>query len=159
MDAFEKIITKYNKKKYVKEQILIVHLGLGFEETHNPWLREIYEYSAVELLEYFVKVCIIHDKTKNLPKEAPMEHPRLPEFPSLGTLTGDVDEYYQEHAKNDNQIRLKAMGERENEELMKNWDGDEYMNKVNWSEKKLKKGYKIEMCFSYRDEVEDNRFM
>ena len=47
-----------------------------------------------------------------------MEHPRLPEFPTLGTLTGDVDEYYPEQAKNDNQQRLKALGERELEDLM-----------------------------------------
>ena len=33
------------------------------------------------------------------------------------------------------------------------------MNEVNWPEKKLKKGYKIEMCFSYPYEVEENRFM
>ena len=61
--------------------------------------------------------------------------------------------------KNYNQIRLKALGERENEELMGKWDGAEYMNEVNWPEKKLKKGYKIEMCFLYPDEVEENRFM
>ena len=42
---------------------------------------------------------------------------------------------------------------------MGKWDRDEYMNEVNWSEKKLKKGYKIEMCFWYLDEVEENRFM
>ena len=47
-----------------------------------------------------------------------MEHLRLPELPTLGTLTGDVDEYYSEQAKNDNQIRLKALRERENEVLM-----------------------------------------
>ena len=33
------------------------------------------------------------------------------------------------------------------------------MNEVNRPEKKLKKGYKIEMCFLYPDEVEENRFM
>ena len=33
------------------------------------------------------------------------------------------------------------------------------MNEVNWPEKKMKKGYKIEICFSYPDEVEENRFM
>ena len=42
---------------------------------------------------------------------------------------------------------------------MQKWEGDEYMNEVNWPETKLKKGYKIEMCFSYPDEVEENRFM
>ena len=33
------------------------------------------------------------------------------------------------------------------------------MNKVTWPEKHLRKEYKIEMCFSYTDEVEENRFM
>ena len=27
------------------------------------------------------------------------------------------------------------------------WNGKEYMNEVNWPEKKLKQGYHIEMCF------------
>ena len=41
-----------------------------------------------------------------------MEHTRLQNFPTLETLTGDVDEYYPEQAKNDNQLILKALGER-----------------------------------------------
>ena len=77
----------------MKEQIIIVNLGLGFEKAHNPWSRDRYEYSAVELLEHFVKVCLPLTKNKNLPNEAPMEHPCLPEFPALGTLAVDVDKY------------------------------------------------------------------
>ena len=52
MDEFEKIIAQSNRKKCVKEKILITHLGLGFEEAHYPWSRDIYEYYAVELLEH-----------------------------------------------------------------------------------------------------------
>ena len=33
---------------------------------------------------------------------------------------------------------------------MGKWYGDEYMNKVNWLEKQLKKGCKIEMFFRPR---------
>ena len=65
-----------------------------------------------------------------------MEHPRLPEFPTLGTLTDDVDEYYSEQAKNDNQLILKSLLERENEWLMGKYDRGEYMKEVNWTEKK-----------------------
>ena len=39
------------------------------------------------------------------------------------------------------------------------WYGTEYMNEVNWPEKKLKQGYHIEMCFSYPDKDEENRYM
>ena len=109
------MIAQSNKKKCVKEKILIVHLGLGFEEAHHPWSRNRYEYYAVELLQQFLKVCLPHTKNKNLPKEASMEHPRLPEFPALGTLTGDVDEYYLEKSNNDNKLILKALGEGEND--------------------------------------------
>ena len=104
MDKLEKIIAQSNKKKYVKEKILILHLGLGFEESDHPWSRNIYEYSAVEVLEHLIKVCLPHTKKKNLPKEAPMEHLRLPDFPTLGTLTVDGDEYYLEQANYDNQL-------------------------------------------------------
>ena len=91
MDEFEKITAQSNKNKCVKEQILIVHLGLGFEEARRPWSRDRYQYSDVDLIEHFIKVCIPLTKKKILPKEAPMEHPRLPEFPTSGTLTGGVN--------------------------------------------------------------------
>ena len=73
------------------EKILIVHLGLAFEEAHHPRSRDIYDYSDIYLLQHVLKVFLPHTKTKNLLKEAPMENPRLPEFPTLGMLTGDVD--------------------------------------------------------------------
>ena len=93
MYEFEKIIAQPNKKKCVNEEILILHLGLGFEEAHHPWSRDKYEYFDVKLLEHFVKVCLHQTKQKNPPEEAPMEHPHLPEFLTVMTLTGDVDEY------------------------------------------------------------------
>ena len=87
-----------------------------------------------------------------------MEHPRLPEFTTLGKVTFDVDEYYLEKEENDNQPILKALVEQENEELMGKWDGDEYMNGVNWPEKNLRKDTNMKI-FPYPDEVEENRFM
>ena len=66
MDEFNKIIAKYNKKKFVKEQILIVHLGLGFEQSYHPWSRDRYEYSSIELIEHFVKVCLPLTKNRTL---------------------------------------------------------------------------------------------
>ena len=66
---------------------------MGFEEAHNTWSRNRYEHYAVEFLEIFIKVCLPLTKNKNLPKEAPIKHPLLPEFPTLGTLTGEFDEY------------------------------------------------------------------
>ena len=38
------------------------------------------------------------------------------------------------------------------------WDGSEYTNEINWTEKKLKQGYHIEMCLLYPDEDQENRY-
>ena len=76
-----------------------------------------------------------------------MEHPCLPELPILGTLASHDSNYYTEQAATDSELRLKSLREREKETHMGIWDGVEYMNEVNWPEKKLKQGYHIEMCF------------
>ena len=145
MDEFAKTTTECTKKKFVKEQILIVYLGLGFEEAWHIWSKDGKEYTAVELLEHFIKVCIPLTRTRKLPKKAPVEHPKLLNLPTLGTITSDVANYYTEQARDDNELRLKALRDRENEVLMGVWDGSEYMNEVNWPEKTLKKNCKIEM--------------
>ena len=99
------------KNKYVKEQVLIIYLGLGLEEAHHPWSKDGHEYTGVELLKHFVKVYLPLTKTKKLPKEAPVEHPRLPEFATLGMLTSDVANYYSTQTKNNNKLRLKVLRE------------------------------------------------
>ena len=96
MEEFEKIQYECNKKKFVKEQIIIVHLGLGTAEAHHLWSKDGYEYTGVEILEHYVKVALPLSKTRKLPKEAPMEHPRLLDLPTLGTLTSNVSDYYSE---------------------------------------------------------------
>ena len=91
---------------------------MGLEEAYHPWSKDGYEFTAVELLEHFVKVCLLLTKTRKLPKDAPIEHPRLPDFPTLGTLSLDVANYYTKQAKSENELRLKALIEREKEVLM-----------------------------------------
>ena len=88
-----------------------------------------------------------------------MEHPYHPELPVLGTLSSDVDEYYKMQTKHDNKLRLNALRQQEKEELMGIWDGAKYMNEVNWPEKKLKEGYRIDMYFLYPEEDKENRFI
>ena len=77
-DKFAKISFENKQKKFVKEQILIVHLGLGFEEAYHPWSKDCDEYTALHLIEHFVKVCLPHTKTRKVRKEPPLEHSHLP---------------------------------------------------------------------------------
>ena len=62
-DEFDKISSENKQKKFVKEQILIIHLGLGFEEAYHPWYKEGDDYTALQLNEIFVKVCLPLIKT------------------------------------------------------------------------------------------------
>ena len=113
-DEFEKIRSENKQKQFVKEKILIVHLSLWFEEEYHQISKDGDDYTALQPIEHFVKVCLPLTKTIKVPKEAPMEHPRLPEFPILGTLASDVSNYYTKQAATDNKLRLKALREIEN---------------------------------------------
>ena len=114
---------------------------------------------AMNPIEHFFKVFLPLTKTRKVPKEAPMEHPRLPELPILETLASDVSNYYIEQAATDNELILKALREREKDTQMGIWDWAKYMNEVNCPEKKLKQGYHIEIFFLYPDVDEENRYM
>ena len=107
----------------MKEQILIVHLGLGFEEAYHPWSKDGDDYTALQRIEHFVKVFLPLTKTRKVPKDAPTENPPLPELPILGTLASDVSNYYTEQAATENELRLKALREREKDTQMGIWDG------------------------------------
>ena len=95
----------------MKEQILIVHLGLWIEEAYHPWSKDGDDYTALRLIEHFLKVCLPLTKTRKFPKEAPMEHTRLPELPILGILSSDISNYYTEQAATENELILKSLRE------------------------------------------------
>ena len=67
-DEFEKISSENKQKKFVKEQILIVHLGLGFKEAYHPCSKYGDDYTALQLIKHFVKVCLPLTKTRKVPK-------------------------------------------------------------------------------------------
>ena len=76
---------------------------------YHPWAKDGDDYTALQIIEIFVNVCLRLTKTRKVPKDVPMEHPRLPEFPILGTLANGVSNYYTEQAATDNELILKAL--------------------------------------------------
>jgi hypothetical protein len=152
---FNKLSSNARKLKYTKEQILIRYLGLGWVKAHHPWSKNDHCYSAVELLDHLVKIVIPLQKTETVPSEAPIHLPRVPDTLTLGTKSSGVELYYKKQEESSNELKLKALREREQEELMGVYDQSEYMNEVNWPGTKLKKGYKIEKLFVYQEEGEE----
>ena len=42
----------------IKEQIMIVSIGLGMEEAHHPWSKDGYTFKAEELFDHFINVVL-----------------------------------------------------------------------------------------------------
>ena len=40
LNIFSELTTKKNKLEFVKQQILIRYLGLGWKETDHPWPKD-----------------------------------------------------------------------------------------------------------------------
>ena len=59
--------------------------------------------------------------------------------------------FTKKQAEWEDELKLKTLREREQEEQMRVYDQSNYLNEVNWPETKLKKGYNIEKLFVYRE--------
>ena len=86
----------------------------------------------LNLLNNFLNFVFLSPKIRNFQKKRQWNIRSCQIFQRWGRLQVMLMNITQKQAKNDNQIRLKALVERENEELMGKWDGSEYMNEVNW---------------------------
>jgi hypothetical protein len=153
LDEFEKLITKKDRLRCVKEQILIRYLGLGWEEAYHPWSKNKHIYEPSELLEHLVTNVIPLQDTKEIPDKPPLDLPKRPDNLALGTKSAGLIELDDSLLQQGQQIRIKAMKERDR--LESNGFGDQLneLQETSWPvERILKLGFKIDMCFLYRDD-------
>ena len=78
---FNDLNSKTAKLQFVKEQILIRYLGLGWTKAYHPWSRNKHVFSPSELMEHFVKVVLPLENTELVPDAPPMNLPGLPSLP------------------------------------------------------------------------------
>ena len=88
MDNFEKLRTKKDKFKFVKEQILIRYLGLGWEETYHPWSEKGHTYQPLELLEHLINN--VQTMKKTMPPQPPVCLPCRKDHGTIGTNSSDL---------------------------------------------------------------------
>ena len=129
-EAFEiigQLKFKKDRLSSVNEQILIRYIGLGWEEAHQPWSRKGHgTYTATELLEYFVNVVLLLEKSKPIPKETPVKLPGLPKtICRLGTRAQDCIDLEMGLENEETEFRLKALKKRDS--LEENGFGDELL--------------------------------
>ena len=113
LDLFNELSSKSAKLQFVKEQILIRCLGLGWAKACHPWSRNKHNYTPTELMEHFVKVVLPLANTEVVPDASPMNKPGLPSLPGLGTVAHDITALEESNDKTGLQLRMDAMVEQE----------------------------------------------
>jgi len=155
LDEFAKLKTKKAQYKFVKEQILIRYLGLGWTEAYHPWSKGKYVYSPLELLEHLVNTVIPLAKVKEIPAEAPVSLPRRKSHGKLGDASVDLIALDNDREKDEESLRLRAMKERDR--LESNGFGDQLMEmqKPTAPIEDIRRGpWRIDICFEYTEEGE-----
>ena len=115
-NIFNTLTSKADQYKYVKEQIMIRHMGLGLTEAHRPYSKAGYVYTPADLMENFVKTVLPLAVTDTVPNEPPLELPGLPTQlvkVTLGTKADDCIALNTSEAKEDEDFRIAPMSKRE----------------------------------------------
>ena len=110
---FDKLTTNAARYQYLKEQILIRYVGLGWEEAYHPWSKGGYIYTPNELLQHLTMVVIPLQRTLKVPEHPPMNLPTRPSLPTLGTKASDIVDMDLQSTQQNIQLRIDAYKERE----------------------------------------------
>ena len=113
MREFDNLKTNAARYRYLKEQILIRYVGLGWHEAYHPWSKGGYIYTPNELLWHFTMVAIPLQRTKSVPKHPPMNLPTRPSLPTLGTKASDIIDMDSQSTQQNVQLQMDAYRERE----------------------------------------------
>lgn len=139
--------------EWVKDQILIRYVGLGWEEAYHPWSKNGYVYTPTELLKHLTKVVIPLQRHKTVPEHPPMSLPTCPKLPTLGTRAADVVAMDEEYSKQSVQLRIDAYADRECLEEQGIGNQLSEMQQYSWKifdpTKIDSEPFKIEMLFEY----------
>ena len=72
---YKKLTTKKDKLYYVKEQIKIHHLGLGWQKAHQAWSSTGHNYEPDELFAHLVGTVIPLQLMESIPTQPPVKLP------------------------------------------------------------------------------------
>eukprot|EP00956_Cyclotella_meneghiniana_P002231 scaffold2510_cov65-Cyclotella_meneghiniana.AAC.1 len=114
---WERLKTKKDKMKHVKENILIRYLGLGWVEAHHPWSRKQdgiqHTFTSDELFQHLIEVVIPLADKKEMPLYAPVKLPELPDNFTLGTRSAVRKNLDEKHEDLEVDVRRRAKVELE----------------------------------------------
>ena len=79
-----------DKFNFVKEQIHIRYLGLGWVDAYHPWSKKEHMYQPADLLQHLINVTIPLADNEIVPSKAPVNLPTGPDTFTLGTKSADL---------------------------------------------------------------------
>ena len=82
------------------------YLGLGIEESHNPWYGNTRPFTSGKLLDHLVDKVLLHGKTIILPTEAPITAPTSATFQNVGTISRLASEKEQMTVDENDQFKM-----------------------------------------------------
>ena len=90
LNAYEKLTTKKDKFKFVKEKIHIWYLRLGWVDAYHPWSKNKHTYQPEDILQNLINVVIPLEDNEIVPSKAPANLPTRPDTFTLGTKSADL---------------------------------------------------------------------
>ena len=155
---YEKLTTKKDKLKHVKENILIRYLGLGWVEAHHPWSRGQHTFDSDELFQHLTEVVIPLADVKEIPLFAPVSLPELPDNFTIGTKSAVRKDLDDKRKSLEVDVRRRAKVEMDRLEESGITDGVEYMQAASWPIEKLlteNSMFKIQVCWVFQVDDEE----
>ena len=94
-DVYNELTSKSAKFKFVKGQIQIQSVGLGWPEAHHPWSKNNVHFTPTQLMEHFVNVVIplaeyCARKTTNQTPTRYTRYQTYPKWESLHNITSTL---------------------------------------------------------------------
>jgi hypothetical protein len=106
---YNKLTTKKDKLYFVKEQIKIRNLGLGWEKAHHAWSIKGCNFNPDELFAHLVGTVIPLRLTESIPTQPPVKLQTRSNGISLGTKSAAVLELEEKRKDIEESIRSNAM--------------------------------------------------
>ena len=100
-----------DKFKFMKEQIHIQYLRLGWVDAYHPWSKNKNTYQPAELSQHLINVVIPLADNEIVPSKAPVNLPIRPDTFTLGTKSADLVALDNSMLAREERVRLNAVVE------------------------------------------------
>ena len=153
LNAYEKLTKKKDKFKFVKEQIHIRYLGLGWVDAYHPWSKSKHTYQPAEFLQNFINVVIPLADNEIVPITTPVNLPTRPDTFTLGTKSANLLALENSILAREERVWLNVIIEKDILEDSGYGDQLMEMQENSWPLERIgnRTFEKIDMCFEMTD--------